>query len=171
MSRNSHYYVGWEWKFVTWVAGFTTDPKVAVDQNSKLTPKPEAVLSSMFPTSDTTTTRRPSRPSFGGGDDRSFGSGRDSSFGGSSGRTSFSGSSGSSGGCPYSVDAYTPSDSFSYLFSGSTVYELSGTRVRKTYRVSELFPTAPSRVDAAVFNPTSGMMLLFGNRQVYGYYY
>ncbi|KIH61633.1 hypothetical protein ANCDUO_08088 [Ancylostoma duodenale] len=43
--------------------------------------------------------------------------------------------------------------------------------IHQTYRVSELFPAAPSRVDAAVFNPTSGMMLLFGNRQVYGYYY
>ncbi|EPB70191.1 hypothetical protein ANCCEY_10721 [Ancylostoma ceylanicum] len=127
----------------------------------------------MFPLADSTTTRRPSRPSFGGGGDSSFGSGRDSSFGGRGGsdRSSFGGSSGGSGGCPYSVDAYTPSDSFSYLFSGSTVYELSGTRVRKTYRVSELFPSAPSRVDAAVFNPTSGMMLLFGNRQVYGYYF
>ncbi|ETN80725.1 hypothetical protein NECAME_17975 [Necator americanus] len=35
----------------------------------------------------------------------------------------------------------------------------------QTYRLSELFPSAPSHVDAAVFNPTSGMMLLFGNRQ------
>ncbi|VDM79059.1 unnamed protein product [Strongylus vulgaris] len=110
---------------------------------------------------DPTTTQRPNRPSFGGGDGGS-------SFGGSSGR---GGSSGGTAACPYSVDAYTPSDAFSYLFSGSTVYALSGRKVHKSYRIDELFSSAPSHVDAAVFNPVSGMMLLFGNRQVYGYYY
>ncbi|KAK6022442.1 hypothetical protein OSTOST_11861, partial [Ostertagia ostertagi] len=58
---------------------------------------------------------------------------------------------------------------FSYLFSGSKVYELSDRRVRKTYDLRDLFPGGPSHVDAAVFNPISGMMLLFGGRQVYGY--
>ncbi|PIO65664.1 hypothetical protein TELCIR_12650 [Teladorsagia circumcincta] len=55
---------------------------------------------------------------------------------------------------------------FSYLFSGSKVYELSDRRVHKAYDLRDLFPGGPSHVDAAVFNPISGMMLLFGGRQV-----
>ncbi|WKY09599.1 hypothetical protein Q1695_002171 [Nippostrongylus brasiliensis] len=120
-----------------------------------------------FGGSDSTTTSRPSRPSFGGGDDSSFGGGR-----GGGGGSSFGGSSsGTSGQCPRSVDAFAPSDAFSYLFAGSSVYELSGRRVHKSYQIRDLFPSAPTYVEAAVFNPNSGMMLLFGNRQVYGYYY
>ncbi|CAJ0589280.1 unnamed protein product [Cylicocyclus nassatus] len=108
---------------------------------------------------DPTTTPRPSPPTTSGSRGGLFGSGD-------------SGRSGSgSAGCPYSVDAFTPSDDFSYLFSGSTVYALAGRKVHKSYRVTELFSSAPSHVDAAVFNPTSGMMLLFGDGRVYGYYF
>ncbi|CAI5450090.1 unnamed protein product [Caenorhabditis angaria] len=82
-----------------------------------------------------------------------------------------SGSGSGSGGCPYSIDAYTPSDSFSYAFSGSTVYVISGTRVTKTQPISQLFPSAPTPVQAAVFNPISGSMLVFSNNKVYSYYY
>ncbi|CAI4222771.1 unnamed protein product [Auanema sp. JU1783] len=115
--------------------------------------------------------------------DRFFGSGKDtttrapytttrSTF--TTRRTDFGGSGGSgfsSAGCPRSIDAYTPSDDFSYLFSGSDVYQISGTKVHKKLSIRDMFPSAPSRVDAAVFNPVAGTMLILGNGQVYGYYF
>lgn len=88
---------------------------------------------------------------------------------------------GSSSGCPRSIDAFTPSDSFSYLFSGNKVYSLStgGKTMYKviftywfshdplqSYDIGELFPSAPSHVDAAVFNPNSGLMILFAGGKV-----
>ncbi|KHJ74782.1 hypothetical protein OESDEN_25602 [Oesophagostomum dentatum] len=115
---------------------------------------------------DTTTTRRPSRPPFGDDDSGRGGSGRTSSFGG--------GSSGSSGGCPNSLDAYALSTAIRSLICSLVppfMLYLVGKFSRQTYRINELFTTAPPRVEAAVFNPISGMMLLFSNRQVYGYYY
>uniref|UniRef100_A0A0K0CWS4 Bulb-type lectin domain-containing protein n=1 Tax=Angiostrongylus cantonensis TaxID=6313 RepID=A0A0K0CWS4_ANGCA len=39
------------------------------------------------------------------------------------------------------------------------------------YQIRDLFSGGPSTVQAAVFNPVSGMMLLFSNRQAYGYYF
>ncbi|CAB3396963.1 unnamed protein product [Caenorhabditis bovis] len=81
------------------------------------------------------------------------------------------GGSGSGSNCPYSIDAYTPSDSFSYAFSGSSVYVISGVRVTKVQRISELFPSAPVPVQGAVFNTNAGSLLLFGNNKVYSYYY
>ncbi|CAD6196518.1 unnamed protein product [Caenorhabditis auriculariae] len=82
-----------------------------------------------------------------------------------------SGGSGSGGSCPFYIDGFTPSDSYSYLFSGSQVYIISGTRVTRVQSIRDLFPGGPSSVTAAVFNPISGKMLLFANGQVYAFYY
>ncbi|CAI2352911.1 unnamed protein product [Caenorhabditis sp. 36 PRJEB53466] len=92
-----------------------------------------------------------------------------------SGDTWGSGSSGSSSGgtgrCPSSIDAYTPSDSFSYAFSGSQVYTISGTKVTKVQPIQDLFPSAPRPVSGALFNTVSGSLLLFSSNKVYSYYY
>lgn len=109
-----------------------------------------------------TTTRRttlwPTTQSPFSGDDWGSGSGS-SGRGGSS-----SGSSG--GGCPSHIDAYTPSSSFSYAFSGSQVYTISGTKVTKVQSIHDLFPSAPTPVNAALWNPISGSMLLFSSNRV-----
>uniref|UniRef100_A0A8R1HVT3 ZnMc domain-containing protein n=1 Tax=Caenorhabditis japonica TaxID=281687 RepID=A0A8R1HVT3_CAEJA len=78
---------------------------------------------------------------------------------------------GSTGRCPSSIDAYSPSDSFSYAFSGSQVYVISGTKVTKVQQIHDLFPSAPTPVSAAMFNPISGSMLLFSSNRVYSYYF
>ncbi|KJH53768.1 Matrixin [Dictyocaulus viviparus] len=124
-------------------------------------PSSRSWFGSFFGGDDITTTRRPSKSN----GDSSFGNDHGSSSSGSSRN------SGSSSSCPNSVDAYAPSDSFSYLFSGSNVYALSGRKIHKVYQIRELFPDGPLSVEAAVFNPISGMMLLFFNRQVYGYHF
>lgn len=116
-----------------------------------------------------TTTRRttlwPTTQSPFSGDD--WGSGSGSSSGGRGGS-----SSGSSGGrCPSHIDAYTPSSSFSYAFSGSQVYTISGTKVTKVQSIHDLFPSAPTPVNAALWNPISGSMLLFSSNRVYSYYF
>ncbi|VDL72643.1 unnamed protein product [Nippostrongylus brasiliensis] len=103
-------------------------------------------------TTERTTTKSWFGRFFGGSDSTttsrpsrpSFGGGDDSSFGGGRG-----GGGGSS-------------------FGGSS----SGTSGQCPRSVDAFAPSgAPTYVEAAVFNPNSGMMLLFGNRQVYGYYY
>uniref|UniRef100_A0AC35UGG5 ZnMc domain-containing protein n=1 Tax=Rhabditophanes sp. KR3021 TaxID=114890 RepID=A0AC35UGG5_9BILA len=136
------------------------------------------------PRSRTTTSKSFWGRIFGGGDDESE-SGTTKRFqtttykpdrsnhGGSSG-----GGSSSSGGCPHSLDSFISLNSRTgYVFSGSTVYEVgpssSGpySSVTKKSSLSSLFPGAPSNVEAAVTDTSSGLTLLFAANRVYGYKY